>query len=424
MLFLCVRLGCIAKAKNGFVCNRGHIGGGMAYLYRLVGYLLFVFTLCFAFASPARALSPEYDWTLLSNNGYYLGVVRGYDAACAAVTARYAQGGSCVMNGPAQIDYITAVNNRYYAAATRQQVPYEPANSTCSADSCTCKVGYSLNSTASACMVKPSAASGGACVTVCYNGSCSADPSCGASLVGPYGSTPNTPNDCGAGLAYGSVNGLNVCVKPDFTSSMKMSSSTSSVSTDSAATPSPSTIQSTETTTCTSYQCKTETTSSSTPPGGGASTVSTQTKLEPKEDFCTKNPRAATCITSSAGGSCAAGFSCDGDAIQCSIAKTAFATNCAFTARSGESDLYDASKLTGNRTTDLPGNSSVSIGSGSFDQSNALGVAASCMPDVNIVVMSRPITLPFSNVCQYFEVMGNILLACSLILAARIVSRG
>lgn len=407
MLFLCVRVGRIAKAKNGIVRNCGHTGGGMAYFYR-VGLLLCV---GFLFSDGANAASctvaPCYAYTVPNVSGQFPTAV----AACTAEAAyrdsvnpgqtrsNITAGADCRADVSAGGGFYPNLRvSDYYAISVPPDVPPPP--------------------------VAPTVASSGACVTVCYNGSCSADPSCGSSLVGPNGSTPNTPNDCAAGFAFGSVNGLNVCVKPDFTSSMKLSSSTSSVSTDSGVTPSPSTIRSTETTTCTSYQCKTDTTSSSTPSGGGAPTVSTQSKLEPKEDFCTKNPRAATCITSAAGGSCQSGFTCDGDAIQCSIARTAFATNCAFTAPSSEADLYGSSKRSGNQTSDLPGNSSVSIGSGSFDQSNALGVAASCISDLHIVVMSRPVVLPFSTVCQYFETMGNILLACSLILAARIVSRG
>lgn len=124
------------------------------------------------------------------------------------------------------------------------------------------------------------------------------------------------------------------------------------------------------------------------------------------------------------GGSCMSGFACEGDAIQCAIAKEQYARNCKlFDDTSAESDLYNANKgKTGNQTGDLPGNETISL-SGRIDTSDPLG-GGGCIGDLNVTVWGQAVTLPLSNVCQYLAMLGNILVAVSMLMAARIVTRG
>lgn len=142
------------------------------------------------------------------------------------------------------------------------------------------------------------------------------------------------------------------------------------------------------------------------------------------DGFCVDNPDSIICKKSSFSGSCAASFSCDGDAIQCSIAQEQHMRNCAlFETPSDESNLYKDNKgKEGNQTNDLPGNSTVDL-AGRIDTSNALGAGA-CIPDLNVTVYGQSITLPISVVCPWLGTLGQILVAVSLLLAARIVMRG
>lgn len=238
-----------------------------------------------------------------------------------------------------------------------------------------------------------------------------------------------TPSNCAAGLIPGQVNGVGVCLKPSVGNTVQSSSSggTSTI-TNPDGSPGGSTVtggkQTTADTTCAGSTCTTKTETTSQNPGGG-STVSQELKSESKDDFCTKNPKSPLCVSSSFGGACSGGFVCDGDAIQCALAREVYAQNCKLNARNSNTDLFDIESIkTGNRTLDLPGNATVNVGASSFDQSNALGVSAQCIQDVTISVMGNSAVLPFSRVCSMLEQLGSVLLAVSFILAARIVTRG
>lgn len=129
---------------------------------------------------------------------------------------------------------------------------------------------------------------------------------------------------------------------------------------------------------------------------------------------------------SSFGGSCKSNFTCEGDAIQCAIAKEQHIRACKmFDDPSDESQLYDQHKgKEGNQTDDLPGNDTVSLsGGGMIDTSDALG-GGSCIADKTVTVWNRSVTLPFSQVCADLAMFGNLLVAVSMLLAGRIVTRG
>ena len=125
------------------------------------------------------------------------------------------------------------------------------------------------------------------------------------------------------------------------------------------------------------------------------------------------------------GGSCMSGFACEGDAVQCAIAKEQHRRACKlFDDKSAESDLYNANKgKTGNQTGDLPGNEAINI-AGRISSVDALGAGSSGVADLNVTVMGQSITLPFSMINPYLEYMGYLLVAVSFLLAFRIVARG
>lgn len=152
-------------------------------------------------------------------------------------------------------------------------------------------------------------------------------------------------------------------------------------------------------------------------PGGGGDGLD-------GKGFCADNPDSIICKKSSFAGSCVASFTCDGDAIQCSIAREQHIRNCAlFDTSSDESNLYNDNKgKEGNQTNDLPGNETVSL-AGRIDTTDALGGGA-CIPDLNVTVMGQSISLPFSQICNSLAMLGNLLVAISMLLAARIIMRG
>lgn len=128
--------------------------------------------------------------------------------------------------------------------------------------------------------------------------------------------------------------------------------------------------------------------------------------------------------TSKFGGTCAA-TSCDGDAIQCAIAQEQAKRNCAlFDATSEESAAYAAAKAKAgtNVLSSNPNNSTVDL-SKAFDTSDALA-GGHCISDVTVTVMNRVVTLPFTKVCPYLQILGNILVAVSMLMAAGIMVRG
>lgn len=123
-------------------------------------------------------------------------------------------------------------------------------------------------------------------------------------------------------------------------------------------------------------------------------------------------------------GQCGAAPFCDGDAVMCAVAAATFATNCALKDPGTPSPLYDSAiTKTGDLTANLPGNSTVSVASTSFDQTNFLG-GGSGMVDRTITVAGSSISVPFSTVNVWLARLGVILQAVTFLLCARIVARG
>jgi hypothetical protein len=125
------------------------------------------------------------------------------------------------------------------------------------------------------------------------------------------------------------------------------------------------------------------------------------------------------------GGACAAGFTCEGDAIQCAIAKEQHIRNCKlFDDKTPESELYDKEKgKEGDVTKDLKGNENINM-AGRINSSDALGGGGSGVSDLNLTVAGHSVTLPFSVLNDPLRALGSILVAVSFLIALRIVGRG
>jgi hypothetical protein len=145
------------------------------------------------------------------------------------------------------------------------------------------------------------------------------------------------------------------------------------------------------------------------------------------DGFCKENPDSPLCKKGAFSGSCAASFVCDGDAIQCAIAKEQHLRNCRlFDDPSDESRLYDAEKAKDpnrNVTADLPGNSAFTLGSEHYDSTALLG-GGSCVSDITVDVLGKTVSLPVSQVCPYVVWLRTILLALGALLWMVIVFKG
>lgn len=189
-----------------------------------------------------------------------------------------------------------------------------------------------------------------------------------------------------------------------------------------------STDKVTEKTTCKGNVCTTEKTTTTTT-NNNTSSSSTTTKTESKEDYCKANANAKQCKGDEEqegkfGGSCSAGFTCEGDALQCAIAKDQHKRNCQmFDDKTSESQLYDSEVAKGSNrdvTKDLPGNTEVDV-SGKLSSEDVLG-GGRCIADLNVQVWRSSVSLPFSKICPSLGYLGWVLVAVCSLAAFRIVS--
>jgi hypothetical protein len=124
------------------------------------------------------------------------------------------------------------------------------------------------------------------------------------------------------------------------------------------------------------------------------------------------------------GGACNA-VACEGDAIQCAIARDQYKRSCELMEKeSPESQLYPGNKgKEGDQTGSLPGNQTINM-AGRIDTSDALGAVSAGVSDLNVTVWGQSLTLPFSMLNPYLAALGNVLLSVSFLIALRIVARG
>lgn len=255
----------------------------------------------------------------------------------------------------------------------------------------------------------------------------------------------------------GEVNGQKVCVplagNLDVTTEENRDEVTRTTGTDG---------HETTTVTTTNTSCKGEKCTTTTTTGDTDGNTNTHVVEQSRDVFCAKNPRSSICGNhfdpsgegrgdrdglgggtggdgggrggggggdgdgepSSFGGSCASGFQCTGDAIQCAIARDQHMRACQVVdATNQETALYEQAKgIQGNTTGDNPLNETIAA-SVSVDQTDVIGGGAG-VQDLTVEVMGQSITLPFSILNPYLEILGQVLVAVSLLLAFRIVARG
>lgn len=398
-----------------------------------------------AFAAfPATVLE---GWQVFRSGGTWYGTATGMADACVKAGGTWAGPPNYCMPG-----YVVPAENNAYDQLSC------PANSTVISGSCTCTSPYVQNGTNNGCIAPPTeqellcaGLSGTETYASAPGNIAPGASSCNASgcmttfantiirVKSPEGqyvtegaatftgatctyseSSGNTQDTCPGG-SQGEVNGVTVCVPYDPSSntieSVNGSDSTETDGTDTT------TTTSTSSTTCTNGSCTT--TTNTTTNVNGTPTTKTTTTNEPQSEFCTKNPKAPQCSTSgSFTGSCNASFACTGDAVLCATAKAANEQLCKLKdvfEMDAETSALAQAVINGTYVTH-PKDAPVVNELGLFDETNPFNAA--CPGDVAFSVAGVSTSIPLSQFCTQLQMMGNLLVAFTLLSATMFVIRG
>lgn len=227
------------------------------------------------------------------------------------------------------------------------------------------------------------------------------------------------------GKCPGEVNGQAVVVACSTTSTPNSSTQTNVVSTPSGT--QTTSVTSNTTTTCTGDKCTSETTKTTTtttdtgtPPPTTTTTTDKKTEERPKSEFCTENPNSKQCDddNTSFSGNCSSNFQCSGGAAECAIARAVNQANCQLTPGSEVAGVA-AQLAAGTFGAPLP---VVNRSVGQFDQANPLG--GSCPTNHSLVLMGLSISVPLGDMCDELQMLGNLLVALTLLGATMFVIRG
>lgn len=164
---------------------------------------------------------------------------------------------------------------------------------------------------------------------------------------------------------------------------------------------------------------------------------STTSTTQSQSSYCQKNPTASVCKQAdeeakkgSWSGSCGA-FQCEGDAVNCAIARKIHQDRCddlkgmepfADVAEKGRKILTGETDQTVTDFLNRDGDNNRNINVGNLvSESGDYQFGASCISDLQFSIGGHSITVPFSSVCPYFEMIGFFLLAAAYLAALRIV---
>lgn len=449
-----------SREHHGNICYRCFVGGGMAYLYRIIICWLFLFgNSAFASIPPVSQSS----WMNISTGqligpnvlSFWVNWIDtsygpGNNPTCSAI---YISNDRPTISCGSNFNYQTYRDYPVLACS---------ANSTLAGAACNCNAGYAENAGHTACISiqaqnnesckaladglnyadAPLIHFGSPGLTACFGGfvldgqgsvtgggqtelygpfKCSGVDASACAVVTKPSSITVT---CAPGSFPGTVNGVSVCVPP--------SSSISGTSTTTAAPPAGSasgtvpppidgapagTVSQSTSTACTNGSCTTTTNNF----GSSGASLGQTSETKPQLSFCSENPTAVICKgnDSSFSGDCTSPPVCKGDAVTCAIAAQTLATKCALTASSAESSIYDSEKAK-LQTGIVPRGADVSLGVGSFSQADNIGTAGG-LSDMSITVWHTDINIPFSNLNQYLSYLGSILMAVAFITSIKII---
>lgn len=185
----------------------------------------------------------------------------------------------------------------------------------------------------------------------------------------------------------------------------------------------------TSNTTCKDGICTTTTNTNTTTTGaggsGGGTGTGNSTKTQSQDSYCADHPKDPLCKGTedgSFGGACAGGFTCDGDAVQCAIAKEQHIRNCEFFAAAPNSDPAVMAAAAGVHPADHPYTTAqqtpLSFSSG-IDQTELL--SGGCPANQSFTAGGRSFVVPFGTLCTPLGWLGNVLVALAFLACMFIV---
>lgn len=229
--------------------------------------------------------------------------------------------------------------------------------------------------------------------------------------------TADSPDpDCPNGFK-GTVNGISVCVPP------KASSGTTEMETkdngDGTKTNSKTEVK------CENGKCDiTKTTTTTNTTTNSTVSSSSVTTTVDKSAYCSQNKTAGACKDEKGensdgngkfGGSCAAGFTCEGDAVQCAMAKEQHKRMCQ--ALEPEKDpasfIKQAEAGTDSKSADQLKKEATSINISTDLNTAGYGLSRSCPADprIDMPFANASFTIPFSAACPTLKVLSDVALA-------------
>ncbi len=253
----------------------------------------------------------------------------------------------------------------------------------------------------------------------------------------PISVTPESdPPKCGPGKCPGEFNGVHMCVSCTDIASPEKPVTTYDRKTEKTTTGTPPN-QTTETKTTDtksthdgSGTVTTTTTTSTTKTDANGTTTTEEDKTEKKESqesFCKENPTVAFCKNGKWGGGCDA-FTCEGDAVQCAIAREIHQRNCDATKSNPYTDMTDAAQAgTDNASTYIQAQKDAAAldVNARFSQSlDASPIAASCPASRSVALPGgNSLEISFEKPCEIAGWLGHFVQAFAYLFAALIVLR-
>lgn len=242
------------------------------------------------------------------------------------------------------------------------------------------------------------------------------------------GEPPTVESCLGQKKGFASVGGVGVCVSQGSKDAppivTKEAPKTQDATTKDATGATTSSTGSTGTKTTTVNGDGTVTTSTTTTNLDGS--TGSANKTEGKDSFCTENPQSPICKNSIFVGNCTA-FVCDGDAIQCAMAKEQHSRNCAFfdtptpLSELGQSVLDGVDPKQAEIDAAM-GSDPVDI-NGEFNAKSSAGWlgGAGDLPPVSFSAMGSTFTLDTSLLSDFMRAIGYVFVAVAGVIAVRIV---
>jgi hypothetical protein len=269
--------------------------------------------------------------------------------------------------------------------------------------------------------------------------------SCSAGNSSPTSSPALPAPNCATGQVLGQVNGSNTCLSggapvdpnttptpdkktesPPVTNPDGSSTQTTTQTNEDGSTTTITTITSPDGNKTTSKTTKNADATSKDPLNGFCATAPESPICKGQDAFCKSNPTSIVCKNSTFGGSCGA-FSCDGDAVQCAIAKEEYKRNCTlYDTPTPLSDLGDGVS-SGNdpqasSLSSLVAGSSMDVKSAFTAAQGSRWLGSGDLPNVSFNALGHTYSFDLSAYSAYLRVMGNILVAVALVVALRVVT--